>query len=308
MTTSANRFIAPVINPTLLPAPDAIETIAAEDILAARMTDFQERAVEAGFDYDVGSLETDPIKIAETTDAYREVLLRARVNDGIKAILPAYAKGTDLDAIAARANVERLVIVPADTQTGTAAVMESDTSLLVRYLTSFAVPAAGSPDGYIFWSIMTYPAARDVAVLGPGDHGVPGRAAIYLLAEGGTVVDNDTVSAVRDVVNGRSVKPLTDEVVVSTASIVNYSVALTITVPRGPAPSAVSAAARAAVQAVCDARYAIGTKVYANALAGAAYVSNVLRVVQTAPTADIDPGKSGAAFCTAIAITVEVET
>jgi phage-related baseplate assembly protein len=69
----------------------------------------------------------------------------------------------------------------------------------------------------------------------------------------------------------------------------------------------VAAAAQEQVRKAAEARYAIGATVYANAIEGAAYVGNVLRVRRSAPTGDIVVGPSQAAFCTQITITVEVE-
>jgi len=306
MTVNANRFIAPTINPEGLPVPDALEVLDQEAILADRMADFQTRADQAGFPYDVGGLEFDPIKIDQEAHAHRETLMRARVNSAVRAVLPAYARGPDLDAIAARANVQRLVLTPATTDAP--AVMESDQSLLLRYLTSFAVPAAGSPDGYIYHAVTTWPYARDVAVLGPGTHGVPGRAAVYLLSEGDGSVPEDVLDAVRGALSATNVKPLTDILVVAAAEVLTYAVQLKLTLPRGPAPSVVAEAARAAVLAAADARFAIGVKVYANALEGAAYVGNVVRVQRLAPMADIIPGPAQAARCTGVEIITEVET
>jgi phage-related baseplate assembly protein len=308
MTINANRFISPTINPETLPPPDAVEVLDQETILADRMADFQERADQAGFPYDVGALEFDPIKIDQEAHAHREMLMRARVNSAVRSVMPAYAKGTDLDAIVARSNVARIELVPADPDAGTAAVVESDQSLLIRYLTSFAAPAAGSSDGYIYWSLVTFPDARDIAVLGPSVHGQPGRAAVYLLSADGQATDSDTVQAVREVLQQNHIKPLTDDLVVASASIVEYTIVLNIMVPRGPAPAVIRDAVEAAVQKVADARYAIGAKVYVNSLEGAAYAGNVLRVQRTSPAADIDPGPSGAAFCTSITVNVEVET
>lgn len=306
MTVNANRFLSPTLNTTALPVPDALEALDQEAILAERMQDFQDRADQAGFPYDVGGLEFDPIKIDQEAHAHREVLMRSRVNSAVRAVLPAYARGTDLDAIVARANVERLVLAPA-TQ-NTEAVMESDQSLLVRYLTSFAAPAAGSPDGYIYHALTSYPEARDITVLGPAVHGRAGRASVFLLAEGGVPVPDETVDAVRSYLSQDYIKPLTDDLVVGAAGIVPYTIELTILVPRGPAPATVAAAAREAVQALATARYAIGSTVYVNALEGAAYVGNVLRVTRQAPLADIEPGPSAAPYCTGIVIHTEVET
>lgn len=307
MTINANRFISPTLNPANLPVPDALEVLDQETILGERMTDFQSRADDAGFPYDVGGLEFDPIKIDQEAHAHREVQMRARVNSAVRAVLPAYAQGPDLDAIVARANVQRLVITPADPVNRVAAVMESDSSLLVRYLTSFAIPAAGSPDGYIYHALTAFPNARDIAVLGPAVHGVPGRAAVYLLGETGEPVSSDIVDAVRSHLRQSHIKPLTDDLVVSAAEIIPYQIDLTILVPRGPAPSIVQAAAKAAVQKAAMARFAIGAQVYDNVIEGAAYVGNVLRVTRAEPPADLTPGPSQAAFCTNVTINVEVE-
>ena len=307
MSVNINRFISPTINPANLPAPDAIEVLDQEALLAERMADFQVRADQAGFPYDVGMLEFDPIKIDQEAHAHRETLMRARVNSAVRAVLPAYALGADLDAIAARANVERMILVPADTINGAPAVMEGDQSLLVRYLTSFAAPAAGSEDGYIFHSIIAYPGFTDITVLGPGVHGVPGRAAVYLLGPNGIEVDTETVDTVRQYLRQDYIKPLTDDLVVGAAGIVPYVAELKITLPRGPAPAVVVDVAAAAVRRAANARYGIGVQVYANVLEGAAYVGNVLRVQRIQPAGDVIPGPSEAAWCTAVNIIYEVE-
>jgi phage-related baseplate assembly protein len=305
VVVNVNRFIAPTINPAHLPLPNAIEDLDQEAILAARMADFQARADQAGFAYDVGDLEFDPIKIDQEAHAHRETLMRARVNSAVRAVLPAYAQGNDLDAIAARANVQRLVIEPATLEAP--AVMETDTALLLRYLTSFAVPAAGSADAYVYHGVKTWPQARDIAVLGPGVHGVPGRAAVYLLGSDGTPAADETCDRVREALHAPNAKPLTDIVTVAPAEIIPYEIALTITLPRGPAPAVIAKAAEEQIRKAAEARYAIGATVYANAIEGAAYVGNVLRVRRTAPDSDIVVGPSQAAFCMQITITVEVE-
>lgn len=308
MTINANRFISPTLNPTHLPVPDAIEPLDQETVLAERMTEFQERADAAGFAYDVGGLEFDPIKIDQEAHAHRETLMRARVNSAVRAVLPAYAQGADLDAIVARANVQRLVIGEREASDGSIVqVMESDQALLVRYLTSFAVPSAGSADGYIYHALSVYPTARDIAVLGPAQHGVAGRAVVYLLGEAGEPVSSDIADTVRAYLRQDHIKPLTDELIVAPAEIIPYEVELTILVPRGPAPAIVADATKAAVEAAALARFAIGAQVYVNVLEGAAYVSNVLRVTRNKPTADITPGPSQAAFCTNVKINVEIE-
>jgi len=307
MTINANRFIAPTINIVDLPLPDAIEALDAEAIIAARMAQFQIDADAAGFPYDVGALETDPIKIDQTAHAFRELLMRSRVNSAVRAVLPAYAQKADLDAIAARANVQRQLITPADPINNIAAVYEDDAKLLVRYLTSFAVPSAGSDDGFIYRAVTAVPALRDVTILGPEYHGRAGRVYVRLLWEGGITVPDDAIlaviNAVRDTKSGR---PLTDDVVVSSAPVIPYSLALSVQVPRGPAPAAIEAAAEAAIMKAALARYAIGAPVWLNYLGGSAYVANVQKVFLNSPLADLSPDKGSAAFPRSIKATARV--
>lgn len=310
MTINSNRFISPTLNPNNLPVPDAIEELDQEKLFAERMGEFQGRADQAGFPYDVGGLEFDPIVIDQQAHAHREVLMRSRINSAVRAVLPAYAQGTDLDAIVARANVQRMTLTPGDPDNGVAAVMEDDQSLLLRYLTSFAVPSAGSPDGYIFHTVAAFPQARDVAANGPGVHGRAGRSHIVLLGAEGEPVANTVVETVREYLSQRHIKPLTDELVVSAAEIIPYEIALSILVPRGPAPSIVVDAVKAAVLKAANARFAIGAKVHMNLLEGAAYLGNVLKVTRTTPSADIEhiePGPTQAAFCANVTVTYEIE-
>lgn len=302
--SSTSNFLAPIINTELLPVPDAIETVDSEALLSKRMADFQTRATQAGFDYDVGALETDPIKIDQEVHALREMLMRARVNSAVRAVLPAYAQGADLDGIVARANVERAVLVPAVDDTP--AIMESDTALLVRYLAGYATPSAGSVDGITYRVLTAQPALRDVAVIGPAIHGEPGTTRIYLLSQGGQSTPAEVVNSVREALEKPDAMPLTDVWTVAAAPIQTYTAALLLQIPRGPVPAAVAAAVLAAVRKAADARYALGADVWLNNLEGAAYVANVKKVQLLAPVDDITPGPSGAAYCTDIQITVEV--
>jgi phage-related baseplate assembly protein len=64
-----SRFSA--IDLSQLPAPQLIDTLAYEAILAALMEDVNSRFQAAGVAYDVGGLETDPVRIILEVAAYR---------------------------------------------------------------------------------------------------------------------------------------------------------------------------------------------------------------------------------------------
>ncbi|WP_336801718.1 baseplate assembly protein [Kaistia sp. MMO-174] len=97
-----------MIDLSTYPAPNAIETLAYETILAEIMADTQIRFDGAGIDYDVGGLETDPVKVVDEAVAYRDLILRARVNDAIRSNLLAFATGADLDHLAAFYDASRI--------------------------------------------------------------------------------------------------------------------------------------------------------------------------------------------------------
>lgn len=283
--------VAPTIDLSSLPAPTVIEALDYEARLAARMASLTARFTAAGIEYDVGALEFDPALLLQEEDCYRELQDRARINDAVRAVLPAFARGADLDAIALRAGVTRLTLTPATADTP--AVMESNEHLLQRYLAAFGRPAAGSIDGYVYAAVTARPELHDVAVLGPETHGLPGRVKVVLLAANGAAVTPEQIEAVAAACNGKSVRPLTDQVIVQAAEFVDYAVTATLQVPIGPDPNIVKQAALASFNTYAALRYRVGAAspdhsgIPANAIAGALYVPNVMRVVLTAPLADI---------------------
>ncbi|EEQ05233.1 Baseplate assembly protein J [Yersinia bercovieri ATCC 43970] len=60
------------------------------------------------------SLESEPLVKLLQENAYRELVLRQRVNEAAQAVMVAYANGSDLDQLGANNNVQRLIITPAD--------------------------------------------------------------------------------------------------------------------------------------------------------------------------------------------------
>ncbi|CAM8517931.1 TPA: baseplate J-like protein [Enterobacter hormaechei subsp. steigerwaltii] len=111
--------------------PDIVEVLDYETILAERKTTLvslyseeQQEAVARTL-----ILESEPIVKLLEENAYRGVIWRQRVNEAARAVMLAYAAGSDLDQIGANYNVPRLVITPSDDTTfpPTPAVMESDT-------------------------------------------------------------------------------------------------------------------------------------------------------------------------------------
>lgn len=161
-----------------LPLPQIIEALDYEKILAALKSDFKTRWP----DYSA-FLESDPaMKLLEVA-AYRELLLRARVNDAARANLLAFAGGSDLDHLASFYGVFRMVIQEEDLATRpiTPRIMEDDTSLRLRTrarIIGFA--CAGGAAHYRYWALSASPEVADVAVDSPA----PGQVRVSVLATG----------------------------------------------------------------------------------------------------------------------------
>jgi phage-related baseplate assembly protein len=306
-----------IINVADLPKPEAIETLSFEAIVTRQKAKFQEywtavRAANPALglpDYNVAILETDPVRIVDEAENYREMLLRARINDSVRAVLPAFARRTDLDQVVARANVQRLPTAFDDH--GNPIAWEDDAKLLDRYLAAFAAPAAGSEDGYIYQAATAWPQRHDIAIYGyeaPELGFEPGDVGVYLLAvNGGTVSDSELASVVR-ALNPKAARPRTDVVEVRRATVVNWALTAKLIIRRGASPEAVVAARRAAVQAFADARYRIGGLVTVAGAISALWDPNVINVEVTAPVVDVPSAKDKAPFLTAINLTYEVES
>lgn len=95
-----------VIEINQLPAFAVLETISTETILAARMAQivnfWSQNDPPNAAQYDVGSLEFDPIKVDQECSTYFELMLRDRVNQAARAVSLADASGTNIDHIASR--------------------------------------------------------------------------------------------------------------------------------------------------------------------------------------------------------------
>jgi len=195
-----------------LPSPAVIEALSYEAILTQMQADLQARY--PGY---TALLASDPaIKILEVA-AYREVLLRSRINAAAKSSLLAFATGSDLDHLAAFYGVTRLPD-------------EADEALRLRTrqrLIGFA--NAGGASHYRYWALSASPEVADVEVDSPR----PGLVRISVLGKAHVVGDAQTVSdaaleAVRALVLRDDIRVLTDTVEVLPAELLHVTVAARI--------------------------------------------------------------------------------
>lgn len=287
-----------------LPAPQVVETLSYEAILAERKASLlslldadQRDTVEATL-----ALESEPLTKLLQESAYREMVLRNRVNDAARAVMLAFSKGSDLDQMAARYSVTRLVITPQDNSTvpPTPAVMESDASLLDRTMQAFeGLSVAGPRGAYNFHARSADGRVADASTISPD----PCDVVVTVLAQDGDgEAPADLLDKVRAALNDEDIRPVGDRLTVQSASIIHYSIELTVYLDKGPEAEPVIEAARARVDAYRNTQRRLGRDVNRSAIIAAAHVEGVKKVVLDSPADDIAIDPTQAAYCTDVTI------
>jgi phage-related baseplate assembly protein len=253
-----------------LPPPALIDALDAESYVAAAIADYRARWPEW-----TAVLESEPvIKFVEVL-AYREALLRARVNTAALATLLAKSFGADLDHIGARFNVARLA-------------GEADERFRRRIqLAPEAFSTAGPPGAYEFWALTLAPSIADAYAYSPQ----PGVVHVMVAMEDGADVAPDDITAIAEFLAREDVGPLTDAVSVLAAERVDYTIQATLQIRRGPDPQAVKAQALARLAAYRAERYAIGNHVYRVGITAALKAGGVDNVLMPTPASDVVIGQ-----------------
>jgi len=281
-----------------LPFPQAVEALDYETILAATLADLVAR--DPTF---TALVESDPAyKILEVA-AYREVLMRQRVNEAIKAVTLAYAIGADLEQIAARYDVERLLLNPGDPEAipPVPPTYEDDSSLRRRTQLAFeSFSTAGPAGAYIFHSLGADADVLDAAVTSPA----PGQVTVAVLSRTGNgTAPADTLTAVELALNADEVRPITDEVTVQSADIVEYTVEATLTSYPGPDSAVVMAAAQASIENYVERSKRMGRDITISGIYAALHQEGVRAVTLAQPAANIVNAWNQAPHCTGITLT-----
>ena len=304
-----------MIDLSQIPAPDVIEALEFEALfedrkaeLIAAMPEAQRLPITS-----VLALESEPLTKLVQVSTYRELLLRQRVNDAARAVMLAQATGTDLDNIGATPpyRVERLVITPANNTAvpPTPAVMESDADFRNRILLNLeAYTTAGSTGSYRYHALSASGLVLDVSAESP----TPGYVVVYVLSRPTDYSTDGTASpelidTVRDALNKDTVRPLTDNVAVLSASIVEYTIEASLTVDRGSDPTVVLNAAIAAAQSYADSMHRLDADPSISGIYRALHQPGVLRVALTTPAADIMLSTGQAGYCTGVNVTIATE-
>lgn len=284
-----------------LPAPKVVEELDHEAIFRELLKDFKVRKP----DYDA-LLESDPVVIALEVAAYREVLLRNRINEAAKACMLAYAKGEDLDNLAAFYKVKRMTVKEGDPLAipPILPVYEDDDRLRLRtQLALESFTTAGSTKAYEFHTYSASSKIKSVYVDSPN----PGEVLVTILSnEGDGTASEELIAEVRNYLRVEDRRPLTDKVEVQSATIVTYQIKAKIFVYPGPSIPVVEQEYREKLAKYVSKRHKIGEVLAYSGIYESLHTEGVQKVDLILPEDNITTTKTQAAYCTNIQVEVSV--
>lgn len=267
-----------------LPAPAVIETVSFDTIVQEMRDDLVARFPAIA---NVIDLESEPARKLIEVFAYRETLLRARINDAARAVLLATATGSDLDNLGALFDVWRLTVTPAD-PTATppvAAVMETDDAFRARIqLSPEGYTTAGSAGAYKFFAFSADARVIDVSVGTP----TAGTVDVTILSsEADGTPSAGLLSIVTAALSGDTVRPMNDTVAVQAPTITTYAVTAKLWFDTGANTAAVTAAAQAALETYCASVHKLGATAALSGMYAALQQPGVTRARILTPYADV---------------------
>ncbi len=257
------------IDVAALPPPEVIEELDFEAILAEAAADLVERFPPiAG----VIGLESEPARKLLEVFAFRETLLRARVNDAARSALLAYALGANLEHLAAFYDVLRM---PG----------ESDARLRRRVILAVSGRSPGGTAArYRYLAMSADTGVADAIVYRAGTSPVV-NVAVYSATDGGAAGPS-LLAAVTEALNAPDARMVSDTILVRSAVTATVAVAADVWLLPG-AEFAVFEGLEAGLRAAWAAEAGLGFDLTRAWLTARLMVPGVQRVAITAPSADI---------------------
>ena len=291
-----------VINLSALAVPDAIVVPDAADIFTRWLARLRE--LDPVFD---ALVESDPAFKQGEINAYQLALAFQRVNDAVRAVFLASARGADLDQIGAGFNVSRLVINPGDPDAVPPVdpVYEDDDAFRERIQLSWAqLNTAGARNAYRFHAKSADNDVLDADAYGPETHNRPGEVDVYVLSRTGNGEASPSMTEkVMSELSADEVRPLTDYVSVKSATIVSYAVTAELDIPDGPDAQTVLEHAISTLTSYTRLSHRINGLVPLSAIYAALQQPGVTRVRLISPVADLEAAAGQAPWCSAINVT-----
>ena len=245
------------------------------------------------------SRESEPLTKFLQESAYRETVLRNRINQAALSVLLAFAENTDLDAVVANYGITRLTVSAATTDT--AAVYETDDALRYRASLVFdSLSVAGPTSAYEYHALSSDGRVADAKASSPA----PAEALVTILqndTETGAATDA-LLSIVQTYLNDDVRRPVADRLTVQSVDVVPFELVATIFTNSLPESDTLVTAAKTAIQSYLDESRRIGRSIYLSKIYNLLHVSGVVHVVISSPTTDVEISAVQVAHCTNITV------
>lgn len=286
---------SPRLDLSALPAPDIIPRLDYEGRRTAKL----DKLVELKPDF-TGTQPSDPaVKLIEA-DSYHEGVVAEEMGYAARGLMLAYAVGAQLDHLAARWDMPRLEITPANPGTGAAAMMESDDDFRRRIqLAPYALSTAGAEGSYVLHALGAHADVRDASAISPA----PAEVEVAILSRTGTGIPAGSVlTAVEAALSAADVRPLGDRLTVRAAEILNVPIEANLTLFAGPDSALIMQTAQESLAAWLAAHGLLGNDVPRSALIAALHVGGVQKVELISPAADVEVAPHQAARASIITL------
>ncbi|MEQ1965792.1 baseplate J/gp47 family protein [Xenorhabdus nematophila] len=290
----------PTLDLSLLPPPDVVEPLDFETLFAerkARLISLTPPAQREAITRTL-ALESEPVTKLLQENAYRELLLRQRINEAARAAMVAYAKGSDLDQLGANNHVRRLVLQPANNNAvpPVPAVMESDADFRVRIPQAFeGLSVAGPVASYEYYARSADGRVADASVISPA----PAYVTVSILSrDGNGAASDELIAVVNAALNDEDVRPVADRLTVQSASIVDYEIDAVLYLYPTPEYEPILQDVQARLARYTAEQHRIGRDIVRSAIFAALHAPGVQRVDLKTPAKDMVLDKTQASFCT----------
>jgi len=281
-----------------LPAPPVLEDLDFEQAYAEELAAFR---LYMGDNW-TAEMESDPVVKLLELGVYRRIQNRARVNDGAKAGMRAYAIDGDRDQLAGNVRLQRLVIQEENLNTvpPTPRVMESNDALRERVqLVYEGLTTAGPRNSYILHARNASALVADATAESPS----PAEVVVTVLhLQGNGVAEQALLDVVMKYLSDDDIRPVGDRLTVQSAEVIEYRIdAVLHMAGTGSENEAILAAAEQRLASWVNPRRRLGVEVPRSAIDAQLHISGVGRV-DLLDWQDIKPTKYQAAYCVGFSV------